>query len=97
MNTMRADYPLSKDDDTVSEQSESPTWEELEALRPFITAKRWGNGSHVSNEEIVRMVEKEAHHTTYPAQWETLPPAVFMRLRTRFDFVKGARRETAYA
>lgn len=81
----------------MSEQSESPTWEELEALEPFITAKRWGDGSHVSNTEIVQMVEKEAHHTMYPVEWEVLPPAIFQRLKTRFEFVKGARRETAHA
>ena len=71
--------------------------QEMEALQPFIRCKRIGDGSRVTDMEIGRMVAAESHQADYPLWWETLPPAVFERLKARFRLVKGARHETAYA
>ena len=71
--------------------------QEMKALQPFIRCKRIGDGSHVTDAEIGRMVAAESHQADYPLWWETLPPVVFQRLKARFWLVKGARHEIAHA
>ncbi|NMN02809.1 hypothetical protein [Bifidobacterium panos] len=77
-------------------QHGSLTESETEALQPFIRCKRIGDGSHVTDAEIGRMVAAESHRPDYPLWWETLPPAIFQRLKARFRLVKGSRIATAY-